>query len=113
MKRGRANGMPRLSKGLPKLDPEADLSAIQLVSKEELQPLHLEVYKQHRLPGSPPGEPELMEEVVSSFNDCQGQRQRRTLETMAQYWSTSVWPPKNCTLERERRESSTKRSLAN
>ena len=49
-------------KELPKLDPEADLSTIQLVSphtsKEELQSLYLEVYKQWRLPGLPPGEPE-------------------------------------------------------
>ena len=52
-------------KELQKLDPETDLSAVQLVSphtsKEELQSLYLEVYKQWRLPGSPPGEPELME----------------------------------------------------
>ena len=104
-------------KELPKLDPEADLFAIQLISphtsKEELQSLYLEVYKQQRLPGSPPGEPELMEEVVSSFDDCQGWRQRRTPEAMAQYHSTGIWPPKNCTLKRERRESSVKRSLAN
>ena len=102
---------------LPKLNPKADLSAIQLVSphtsKEELQSLYLEVYKQQRLPRLPPGEPELMEKVVSSFDDCQGQRQRRTLETMAWYWSTSIWPPKNCPLKRERRKSSAKRSLAN
>ena len=52
-------------KELQKLDPEADLSAIQLVSphtsKEELWSLYLKVYKQWRLPGSPPGEPELVE----------------------------------------------------
>ena len=43
--------------GLPKLGPEADLSAIQLVgpktTKEEIVSLYLEVYKQQRLPGSP------------------------------------------------------------
>ena len=48
-----------------------DLSAFQLVSpkttKEEIVSLYLEVYKQQRLPGSPPREPELIEEVVSSF----------------------------------------------
>ena len=69
-------------KELPKLDPEADLSAIQLVSphtsQEELHSLYLEVYKQQRLPGSPLGEPELMEEVVSSFDDHRGhQRQQQ------------------------------------
>ena len=72
---------------LPKLDPEADVSAIQLVgpqtSKEEIQSLYLEVYKLWRLPGSPPGEPELMEEVVSSFEDYKGWKQREALETAA------------------------------
>ena len=83
------------------------------MSKEELQSLYLEVYKQWRLPGSPPGEPELLEEIVSSFDDCQKWKQRRAPETMAQYWLTGIWPPKNCTPERERRESSVERSLAN
>ena len=104
-------------KELPKLDPEADLSAIQLVSphtsKEELQSLYLKVYKQWRLPGLPPGEPELMEEVVSSFDDCQGQKQRRAPETVAQYWLMDIQPPRNHTPERERRESLVERSLAN
>ena len=63
------------------MDPEADLSAIELVSpettKEEILSLYLEVYKQQRLPGSPPGGPELMEEVVSSFEGHQGQRESR------------------------------------
>ena len=81
-------------KELQKLDPEADFSAIQLVSphtsKEELQSLYLKVYKWWRLPGLPPGEPELMEEVVSSFDDCQGQKQRRALETVARYWLMDV-----------------------
>ena len=59
---------------LPKLDPEADISAIQLVgpqtSKKEIQSLYLEVYKQQRLLGSPPRKLQLLEEVVSSFEDC-------------------------------------------
>ena len=52
-------------------------------ARKEIQSLNLEVYKQWRLPGSPLGEPELMEEVVSSFNDCQGWKQRRAPETAA------------------------------
>ena len=67
--------------GLPKLDQEADLSAIPLVSpentKEEILSLYWEVYKQQRLPGSPPGGPELMQEVVSSFEGYQGWREGR------------------------------------
>ena len=63
---------------LPKLDPEVNVSAIQLVgpqtSKKEIQSLYLEVYKLWRLQGSPPREPELMEEMVSSFEDHPGQK---------------------------------------
>ena len=53
-----------------------DLSVIQLesphTSQEELQSLYF---------GSPLGEPELMEEVVSSFDDHQGWKQSRAPET--------------------------------
>ena len=63
---------------MPQLNPEAGAPTIQLVgpktSKEELQELYLEVYKLHRLPGSPPGEPVLLEEVLSSLEDHQGQK---------------------------------------
>ena len=79
---------------MPKLDPEADISAVQLVgpqtSKEEIQSLYLEVYKLLRLPGSPPREPELMEEVVSSFEDHQGQKQREAPEMAAMSQSTDI-----------------------
>ena len=68
--------------GLPKLDPEADLPAVQIVSpkttKEEILSLYLKVYKQQMFPGSPPGEPEMMEEVVSSFEGCQRRTEGRT-----------------------------------
>ena len=61
---------------MPQLNPEAGTPAIQLVgpemSKEELQELYLEVYKLHRLPRSPPGEPVLLEEVLLSIEDHQG-----------------------------------------
>ena len=67
--------------GLPKLDPEADLSAVQLVgpktTKEEILPLYQEVYKQQRLPGSPPVGSELMKEVLFAFEGCQGWREDR------------------------------------
>ena len=104
-------------KELPKLDPEADLSAVQLVgpdiSKKEIQSLYLEVYKQWRLLVSPPGEPELMEEVVPSFDDCQGWKQRRAPETAARSPLKDIWPHRNQTPERGRRKSSVERSLAN
>ena len=61
---------------LSQLNPEVGIPAIQLfgpeTSKEELLELYLEVYKLHRLPGSPPGEAALLEEVLSSLKDHQG-----------------------------------------
>ena len=81
-------------------------------SKEEIQSLYLEVYKLWRQPGSPPGELELMEEVVSSFEDCQGQKQREAPEMAARTWSTDVQPQRSRTPSRGRRESSVERSLA-
>ena len=54
---------------MPQLDPEAGIPAIQLVhpeiDSEQLLELYLEVYKLHRLPGSPPGEPTILEEISS------------------------------------------------
>ena len=48
-----------------------DISAVQLVgpqsSRKEIESLYYEVYKLQRLPGSPPGEPELIAEVVFSL----------------------------------------------
>ena len=54
---------------MPQLDPEAGIPAIQLIhpeiDREQLLELYLEVYKLHRLPGSPPGEPAIFEEILS------------------------------------------------
>ena len=53
-------------------------------SKEELQELYLEVYKLHRLLGSPPGEPALLEEVLSSLEGPpRAERQEWTAAAMA------------------------------
>ena len=60
---------------LPQLNPEVGIPAVQLVgpetTKEELLEVYLEVYKLHRLPVSPPGEPAILEEVLSSLPDHQ------------------------------------------
>ena len=57
---------------MPQLNPEA-VSAVQLVQpetrREELLDIYLEVYKLHRLPGSPPGEPAILEEVSAAVPD--------------------------------------------
>ena len=72
---------------LPQLNPEAGVSAVQVVgletSKEELHALYMEVYKLCRLPGSPPGEPALLEEVLSSLKDHQGQKREKASAAMA------------------------------
>ena len=60
---------------LPQLNPEAGVPTVQLLgpdtTKEELLQLYLEVYKLHRLPESPPGEPAVLKEVLSSLPDHQ------------------------------------------
>ena len=98
---------------LPKLDPEADVSTVQLVgpqtSRKEIESLYYEVYKLQRLPGSPPRDPELMAEVVSSLEDHQEQEWRETPHTSGEPNSTDVWPPRSRTPQR--RDTSRERSL--
>ena len=59
---------------MPQLNPEVGIPAIELVgletSREELIEIYQEVYRLHRLPGSPPGEPAVVEEVLASIPDC-------------------------------------------
>ena len=52
-------------------------------TKEEILSLYLEVYKQQRLPGSLPREPELTKEVVSSFKGHQGWKEERASSVTA------------------------------
>ena len=40
--------------------------------------------------GSPPGEPELMEDVVSSFEDCRGQKQKEASEMAVRSQPTDI-----------------------
>ena len=58
---------------MPQLDPRADLPTIQLVhptiGRRELLDLYLEVYKLHQLPGSPLGEPAILQEISSAISD--------------------------------------------
>ena len=99
--------------GLPKLNPEADVSTIELVglqmTREEIESLYLEVYKMQRLPGSPPGEPELMQVVVSSFKECQGQKKERMSDATLRSQLTDAQPNRSGT---PGREGSVERSLA-
>ena len=63
---------------MPQLNPEVGIPAIELVgpetSREELLEIYIEVYKLHRLHGSPPGGPAIVEEVLAAVPD---QLQRR------------------------------------
>ena len=58
---------------MPQLDPEVGVPAIELIGlgtiREELLEIYLEVYKLHWLPGSPPGEPAIAEEVLAAVPD--------------------------------------------
>ena len=71
---------------MPQLNPEVGIPAVQLIglemSKEELLELYLEVYKLHRLPGSPPGEPAILEEVLSSLPNHQGHEEEKAPAAM-------------------------------
>ena len=83
--------------GLLKLDPKADIFAVQLVgsqtSREELESIFYEVYKLQRLLGSPPRELELMAEVVSSLENCQGWEEGKMQQMTGKPNLTDVWPP--------------------
>ena len=67
---------------MPQLDPRADLSAVQLVyptiGRRELLDLYLEVYKLHQLPGSPPGEPAILQEILSAISDPTSEEEQST-----------------------------------
>ena len=62
---------PGIWQHMPQLNPEAGIPTVQLVqpetSREELLDIYLEVYKLHRLPGSPPGELAILEEVSTAI----------------------------------------------
>ena len=74
---------------MPQLNPEAGVPTIQLVgpetTKEELFKIYLEVYNLHRLPGSPPGEPAILEEIMASVPDHPQNEEDKTLEA-------ALWP---------------------
>ena len=70
------------------LNLEVGVPTIQLVgpetSQEELLEIYLEVYKLHRLPRSPPGEPTTLEKVMTSVPDHPKSEEDKTPEAAAQ-----------------------------
>ena len=83
---------------MPQLDPEAGIPAIQLVhpetGREKLLDLYLEVYKLHRLPGSPPGEPAILKEVSSAL-PCHSLEEEGTPDAQRQPNPEDFHPPQS------------------
>ena len=102
------------------MDPKAGVSAIWLVgpqtSREEFKSLYYKVYKFWRLPGSCPGEPEWIEElnaeVVSSLEDCLGQKGGKPPQMMEEPDLIDIWPPRSKPPRRGSRDTSMERRLA-
>ena len=101
---------------MPQLNPEAGAPGIQLVwpetSKEELQELYLEVYKLHRLPRSPPGEPALLEELLSFLEDHQGWKAEEAPTAMVRPCSEDPHSSRSSVLQKGKKDSLVERSLA-
>ena len=101
---------------LPQLNPEAGVPIVQLVgpemSKEELLELYLEVYKLHRLPGSPPGEPAILEEVLSSIPDHQRYEEEKAPAAMARPHPEGPHSSRSGTPHKGRKDNLVERSLA-
>ena len=99
---------------MPQLDPRVVLPAIQLVhpgiGRKELLDLYLEVYKLYQIPGLPPGEPALLQEISSAIPDLVPEEEA----------SPSTWEPSHHKVlhspedryPRQDRESSLDQSLA-
>ena len=100
----------------PQLDPEAGVPAIQLVglgtSKEELLELYLEVFKLHRLPGSPPGEPAILEVVLPSLPDHQGHEEEKVPAAMARPCPEVPHSSRSGIPNKGKKDNSVERSLA-
>ena len=83
---------------MPQLDPAVGIPTIQLVhpetGREELLDLYLEVYKLHRLPSSPPGEPAILKEVSSAL-PCHSLDKEGTPDTQRQPNPKDFCPPQS------------------
>ena len=81
-------------------------------SKEELLELYLEVYKLHRLPGSPPGRPAILEEVLSSLPNHQGHEEERAPAAMARPHPEVPYSSRSGIPHKGKIDNSVERSLA-
>ena len=64
---------------MPQLNLKVGVPTIELVglgtTRNKMLEIYLVVYKLHRLPGSPPGEPAIAEEVLAAVPDCLHRRE--------------------------------------
>ena len=101
---------------MPQLNPEAGIPAVQLVgletTKEELLEIYLEVYKLHRLPGSPPGEPAILEEIMASVPDHPQSEEDQTHEAAVQPHPGGSHSSRSIAPCRRKNNDSVERSLA-
>ena len=101
---------------MPQLNPEVGIPTVQLVgpemTKEELLEIYLEVYKLHGLPGSPPGEPAILKEVLSSLPNHQRCEEEEAPTATAQPHAEGPHSSRSHAPHRIRKDDSVERSLA-
>ena len=101
---------------MPQLNPEPGAHAIQLVgpeiTKEELLEIYLEVYKLHRLPGSPPREPAILEGIMALVPDHPRSEEDQTQEVMVQPHPGGSHSSRSSAPHRRKNDDSVERSLA-
>ena len=100
---------------MPQLNPEAGIPAAQLVgpetTKEELLEIYLEVYKLHRLPGSPL-EPAILEEIMALVPDHPQNEEDQTHEAAVQPCPGGCHSSRSSAPCRRKNDDSVERSLA-
>ena len=69
---------------MPQLGPKGRLichpvGIPHMIGRRELLDLYLEVYKLHQLPGSPPGEPAILQEILSAISDPTSEEEQSAL----------------------------------
>ena len=94
--------------GLPKLDPQVEVSAIQLVwpqtNEEDIRALYYVAYQLRRLPGSLHwglGQmKEMTTEIMSSLEDHLKQKEGKSLQRIEEPGLADIWPPRSKTPRR-------------
>ena len=100
---------------MPQLNLEAGTPVIQLVvleiTKEELLEIYLEVYKLHRLPGSAPREPAILNKIMASVPDHPCSEEDQTCEAVVQPHPGGSHSSRSSAPHRRKNDGSVQRSL--